>query len=214
MGELFRAHLFVDLIQIVHSWLYRLRPSSVHHTPMRHYPHDRVVAAYDASITPVEISSSSKSSSKLNDVVTTPQQLRWRPLPLPTDVGKAHDFVDGLVSFCGAGSPNLRNGLSIYMYTANISMTKRALYNADGDFLIVPQLGILSVHTEFGKISVAPNEICVIPRGIRFSIILQDETAACRGYVLEVFNGAFELPDLGPIGTCPLYLLWRDFSDC
>ena len=44
-----------------------------------------------------------------------------------------------------------------------------------------------------------PNQICVIPRGIRFSINLPDGPS--RGYVLEVFNGHFELPDLGPIGT-------------
>lgn len=44
-----------------------------------------------------------------------------------------------------------------------------------------------------------PGEICVIQRGMRFSVGLQDTTAA-RGYVLEVFSGHFELPDLGPIG--------------
>ena len=34
---------------------------------------------------------------------------------------------------------------------------------------------------------------------MRFSVGLQDTNAA-RGYVLEVFSGHFELPDLGPIG--------------
>lgn len=46
---------------------------------------------------------------------------------------------------------------------------------------------------------VIPGEICVIQRGMRFSVGLQDSSAA-RGYVLEVFSGHFELPDLGPIG--------------
>ncbi len=36
------------------------------------------------------------------------------------------------------------------------------MYNADGDFLIVPQQGILDITTEFGKMTVVPNEICVI----------------------------------------------------
>ena len=34
---------------------------------------------------------------------------------------------------------------------------------------------------------------------MRFSVALQG-TSAARGYVLEVFSGHFELPDLGPIG--------------
>jgi homogentisate 1,2-dioxygenase len=43
-------------------------------------------------------------------------------------------------------------------------------------------------------------EICVIQRGIRFSVGLPDGPS--RGYVLEVFRGNFKLPDLGPIGEC------------
>lgn len=53
--------------------------------------------------------------------------------------------------------------------------------------------------TEFGLLDVLPGEICVIQRGMRFSVGLQGTNAA-RGYVLEVYSGHFELPDLGPIG--------------
>ena len=49
-----------------------------------------------------------------------------------------------------------------------------------------------------GRLSVAPNEICVIPRGVRFTVRLPDGPS--RGYILELFSGRFELPDLGPIG--------------
>ena len=59
--------------------------------------------------------------------------------------------------------------------------------------------GILRVTTEFGLLDVSPGEICVIQRGMRFSVGLQGTNAA-RGYVLEIFSGHFELPDLGPIG--------------
>lgn len=62
----------------------------------------------------------------------------------------------------------------------------------------MPQQNRLDVTTEFGKLSVAPNEILVIPRGIRFSVALPD--GPVRGYICEVYNGRFELPDLGPIG--------------
>lgn len=66
---------------------------------------------------------------------------------------------------------------------------------------LVPQQGDLSVDTELGKLFVSPNEICVIPRGIKFSIKTEKDGIPIRGYVLEVFNGQFELPDLGPIGA-------------
>ena len=71
------------------------------------------------------------------------------------------------------------------------------IYNSDGDFLIVPQTGILHIMTEFGKLDVAPNEICVVQQGMRFSI---DIDGPSRGYVCEIFGGHFELPNLGPIG--------------
>ncbi len=58
--------------------------------------------------------------------------------------------------------------------------------------------GQLLLTTEFGLLEVAPGEIVVVPRGVRFSVALPAGPA--RGYVLEVFQGAFRLPDLGPIG--------------
>lgn len=55
-----------------------------------------------------------------------------------------------------------------------------------------------------GKLEVKPGELVVLQLGIRFSIELPDGPS--RGYVVEVFSGHFQLPDLGPIGTfslCP-----------
>ena len=63
--------------------------------------------------------------------------------------------------------------------------------------MIVPQKGSLKITTEFGKLLIKPNEICVIQRGMRFSIDISEPS---RGYVCEVYNGHFELPNLGPIG--------------
>jgi homogentisate 1,2-dioxygenase len=109
------------------------------------------------------------------------------------------DWVRGLFTICGAGSAGKKDGFAIHIYTATASMGDSCLCNADGDFLIVPQLGVLAVTTEFGRMRVAPGEICVIQRGMRFSVDLPDGRA--RGYVLEVFTGHFQLPDLGPIGA-------------
>lgn len=66
--------------------------------------------------------------------------------------------------------------------------------------LAVPQMGVLTLQTEFGLLRVAPREVCVVQRGIRYSVLLE-EGASARGYVLEVYDGHFELPDLGPIGA-------------
>ena len=57
----------------------------------------------------------------------------------------------------------------------------------------------LIIKTEMGSLKVGINEICVIPRGIVFQVNNLEGDA--RGYILEVFSGHFELPDLGPIGA-------------
>jgi homogentisate 1,2-dioxygenase len=61
--------------------------------------------------------------------------------------------------------------------------------------------------------TVRPGEICVIPRGILFSVEAQ-EGSDMRGYVLEVFNGHFKLPDLGPIGdSCEPYQTYSSIHE-
>uniref|UniRef100_A0A8C8CGK9 Homogentisate 1,2-dioxygenase n=1 Tax=Oncorhynchus tshawytscha TaxID=74940 RepID=A0A8C8CGK9_ONCTS len=108
------------------------------------------------------------------------------------------DPNQGLHTLCGAGDTKSRNGIGIHMFTCNTSMVDRCFNNSDGDFLIVPQQGEILITTEFGKMMVEPNEICVIQQGMRFSVNVFGET---RGYVLEVYGAHFELPDLGPIGA-------------
>jgi len=98
----------------------------------------------------------------------------------------------------GAGDPRARSGMAIHVYTCNASMEDKCFYSSDGDLLIVPQKGALHVTTEMGKLSVAPNEICVVQQGIRFSVAVEGES---RGYVAEIFGGHLELPNLGPIGA-------------
>lgn len=52
-----------------------------------------------------------------------------------------------------------------------------------------------------GRLQVSPGELVVLQLGIRFTIELPDGPS--RGYVVEVFDGHFQLPDLGPIGMHP-----------
>lgn len=126
---------------------------------------------------------------------STPNQLRWDPFPIPST---PHDFIDGLRTVCSAGHPETRNGLAVHVYTATTSMHHRAMNNSDGDMLIVPQEGTIVLRTELGLLQVAPNEIAVVPRNVRFAV---ESDTPVRGYILEVYSGHFELPDLGPIGA-------------
>src|SRR5689334_2549339 len=158
------------------SWLYRIRPAAVH----------RPFARTDNGWLDSDFAS----------VATPPNQLRWDPLPIPTE---PTDFVQGLVTMAGNGDPHAQNGFGIHLYVANRSMTERVFYDADGELLIVLQHGRLRLATELGVIEAQPHEIVVIPRGVRFRVELPDEAA--RGYICENFGAPFRLPDLGPIGS-------------
>eukprot|EP01090_Pellita_catalonica_P021752 TRINITY_DN8225_c0_g1_i1.p1 TRINITY_DN8225_c0_g1~~TRINITY_DN8225_c0_g1_i1.p1 ORF type:complete len:447 (-),score=64.43 TRINITY_DN8225_c0_g1_i1:128-1468(-) len=161
------------------SWLYRIQPSVVH-VPFKRVKNDYLVRDF----------------SKYLDTAD-PNQTRWKPFQLPSDDTKVN-FVDGLRAVAGAGSPQMKEGVAIYVYLCNASMISTAFNNSDGDFLIVPQQGALDITTEFGKMYVSPGEICVIQRGIRFSVAVD---GASRGYICEVYDDHFVLPDLGPIGA-------------
>ena len=109
--------------------------------------------------------------SRFDQLPTPPDQLRWDPLPMPS-AATPIDFVDGLVTMAGNGAPALQNGCGIHLYAANRSMQDRFFYDADGELLIVPQQGRLRFDTELGRIAAAPQEIVVIPRGVRFRVEL------------------------------------------
>ena len=158
------------------SWLYRIRPSALH-------------GSFEMMPQPTWIS-------EAESAPVTPEQLRWDPRPYPE---QPTDFIESLFTVAGNGSPAAQTGIAIHLYAATSSMTGRYCYNADGEMLIVPQQGRLAIATEFGQIEVEPQEIAVIPRGVRFSIHLPDKQA--RGYVCENFGGVLRLPDLGPIGS-------------
>jgi len=158
------------------SWLYRIRPAALH-------------GAFAAYAHP-------HFHSDFGHGPVTPEQLRWSPRPLPT---APTDFLDGLFTMAGNGSPESHSGVGIHVYAANRSMDGRYFYNADGEMLIVPERGRLRIATELGVLDVEPQEIALIPRGIRFRVELPDGEA--RGYVCENFGAALQLPDLGPIGS-------------
>ena len=160
------------------SWLYRLRPSA-DHPPFTPYPGapNLLSGPFDAAH-------------------LTPNRLRWAPLPLPAE---ATDFVDGLVTYAGAGDPGQGAGVAVHLYAANRSMEDRVFVDADGEMLILPQEGELRLATEMGLIALGPGEVAVLPRGVRFRVDLPSGPA--RGYVCETYGAPFRLPELGPIGA-------------
>lgn len=159
------------------SWLYRIRPSAMH-TPFQKIEVQKLVGDF-------------------TDAIVDPNQLRWRPFSHPEGMGEV-DWVESLVTLAGAGDCTTKGGLAVHIYTATKSMDKKAFYNSDGDMLIVAQQGTLTIQTEFGWLEVVPNEIAIIPRGVKMSVKISEFS---RGYVLEIFKGHFELPGLGPIGA-------------
>jgi homogentisate 1,2-dioxygenase len=158
------------------SWLYRIRPAALHGN-FRRIADGHVTSDFSQVEAP------------------PPNRLRWSPPPLPRT---PTDFVAGLATLGGNGSPEAHSGCGIYWYSATRSM-QRFFYDADGELLIVPQSGGLRLATELGVIEVRPLEIAVIPRGLRFRVELMD--GAARGYLCENFGAALRLPDLGPIGS-------------
>lgn len=160
------------------SWLYRIRPS-VLQGDFRTAPESPLLRG-----------------KPFTEVPPSPNQLRWDPFPIPQ---QPTDFVQGLVTVAGNGGYGASKGCAVHIYAINRSMTDSFLYNSDGDFLFVPEIGTMLLRTEFGALQVSPGEIAVVQRGIRYQVELLGDTA--RGYICENYGQPFRLPDLGPIGA-------------
>jgi len=167
------------------SWLYKLRPSAMH-APYRRMAQGLV------------------RSGPFDEAETPPNRLRWDPLPIPS---KPTDFLDGLVTVAGSGGAAAQSGIAVHVYRANKPMQDRYFYSADGELMFVPQQGAIELYTELGRLEVAPGEIAVVPRGVKFKVLVE---GAARGYVCENYGANFRLPELGPIGAQGLAQV-RDF---
>ncbi len=158
------------------SWLYRIRPGATH-------------GRFEAHAQP-------RFHNHFDDGTTSPERYRWSPFPLPS---APTDFIDGLFTIAGNGSPASQSGIGIHLYACNQPMAGRYFYDADAELLIVPQQGSLRIATEFGVLDIEPQQIALIPRGVRFTVDPLDGSA--RGWLCENFGAHLRLPELGPIGT-------------
>jgi homogentisate 1,2-dioxygenase len=159
------------------SWLYRIRPSAEH---PRYEPFEGAPLVKPAA----------------DDVELAPNRLRWDPLGMP-DVPT--DFVDGLTTMVTNQPPQSLEGVAVHIYRANLGMERRTFASADGELLVIPQDGRLELLTELGRIAIAPGEVALVPRGLRFRVLLPDGKGS--GYVAENHGSLFRLPELGPIGS-------------
>ncbi|MCA1589583.1 MAG: homogentisate 1,2-dioxygenase [Acidobacteria bacterium] len=139
------------------TWTYRIRPSVLHK------PFER----YSRALADGQASASLFKSTPFDEIVTTPNQLRWDPLPIPTS---RCDFVDGITTIAGNGDSFAQSGMAVHIYSCNASMADRYFYNADGEMLIVPEMGGLTIYTELGVIVIQAGDVCCIPRGLKFRV--------------------------------------------
>jgi homogentisate 1,2-dioxygenase len=158
------------------SWLYRRLPSVVvgSHAPLE-LPFWKTGAA--------------------GGLPLSPDPLRWHPAAAPE--GEL-DFVDGLRTLVVNGDPDAQTGVAAHVVFANRSMDRRALVDADGELLLVPQSGRFTITTELGVLDVAPGEVALLPRGLAFKVAVDGPSTA---YVCENYGAPFRLPELGPIGS-------------
>ncbi|KAJ9603838.1 hypothetical protein H2200_011359 [Cladophialophora chaetospira] len=137
--------------------------------------------------------------------ILTPNSYMWPAIP----TSDGTDWISQRL-LARNGDPAANTGLAIWIFSMTESMKPKTVFSSlDGDSLIIPHAGALDIQTELGKLLVRQNEICVIPRGIRYRVNLP--SGPCRGYICELFQGHFRLPDLGVIGSTGLANV-RDFQ--
>jgi len=199
------------------TWLYRIQPSVSGSSSIFH-PCGRDDTPLSLLPTPLPETFGRADWSK--DMKLDPNPMRWGATPLPSIAycfGRGCiNFLQGINTLLGSGEPTCKAGIGVYVYAFNANMSSTGdgsndmhMYNSDGDFLIVPQQLTLYIQTELGRMEVSPGEICVIPRGVVFTVNIsngsgddnEQEHSFARGYILEIFRGHFQLPELGPIGS-------------
>ncbi|KXJ89045.1 homogentisate 1,2-dioxygenase [Microdochium bolleyi] len=138
-----------------------------------------------------------------------PNSLSWtgEALALPET---AH-WINGQQLVGCNGDPARKEGIAVWMFSITEDMPERHVFSSlDGEMLIVPQSGSLDITTEMGKMMVRQNEIAVVPRNVRHQVRLVGGRP-CKGYICELFQGHFQLPQLGIIGSTGLANV-RDFQ--
>lgn len=161
------------------SWLYRIRPSVLHARRFRktELPLWRTAPARPGA-------------------ESTPAQMRWGAPPLPEG---PLTFIQGVRTMTSCGDADGRIGMSAGVYLATQPMVDEYFYDADGELLLLPQQGKIRLETEMGVVEAVPGDLCVVPRGVKFRVMLPEGPA--RGYLCENYGALLTLPNRGVIGA-------------
>jgi homogentisate 1,2-dioxygenase len=161
------------------SWLYRMRPSVKHN------------GRWSRTELPFW-----KTAPHVVDHGLPLGQLRWDPVPIPD---AELTFLTGMRTITTAGDVYTQVGMASHVYLVTAPMVDDYLFNADGELMIVPETGRLTVATELGVMEIGAGDIAVIPRGMKFKVA--PVGGPSRGYVCENYGAKFTLPERGPIGA-------------
>ena len=136
----------VDRSRNLRSWLYKIRPSVVHEQ----------WEIFEQNFWQTRLAGSQKAS---------PAQMRWMPPPCSRE--KDMDFIEGVKTMAFTSE---KPGGAVHQYQFNKPMENRFFYNADGELIFIPEKGSLELRTEMGTLFINPQEIGVVPRGIKFQV--------------------------------------------
>ncbi len=175
-------------VSMQRSWMYRMRPSVRHLNNLQAIDSGLIRTSPDQNTSP------------------TAAQLRWDPFP---SVASDTTWLTGLATVATNGNSEMQAGGAVHHFVASQSMGDTAFVNTDGELMLVPYAGQLSIQTEMGHLEVNPGHIAVIPRGVKFSVDLTTDSA--RGYVCENYGANFSLPEHGLVGV-DANALPRDFE--
>lgn len=154
------------------TWFYRIRPSVLHR------PYEKTQIKNWCSI--------------VQDPQVSPQQRRWKAL---ASAPENTSFVKGIHTVVN------NSVVAVSLVGFNMGMKNTFLLNADAETILIPEKGNLQILTEMGELSISPNEIAIIPRGLKFQVNPAREGEFHRAYMGENFGRSFQLPELGPIGA-------------
>jgi len=119
-----------------------------------------------------------------------PLQLRFPRLNAHGDVFTAEgeseqlaetDFLDGVTTIAMNGNARMADGATANVYRFGKSMSEptasgakggRVFRNNDADMLFLPQDGEIEIRTEFGRLTVEPLEMALIPRGMVMQVLI------------------------------------------
>ena len=159
------------------SWVYRIRPSVLH------------TGRFEKADIGLW------RTGPCREAEVPPGQMRWGPMEIPAE---PLTFLQGVRTMTTAGDAATQAGMGAHMVFVTRSMKDEYFANADGELMVVPQVGKLRFATELGVIEAAPGEIVIIPRGVKMRVELD---GPARAYLCENYGGAFRLPERGPIGA-------------